>query len=101
MSLNEDVERLRKIPLFAKIEPSKLKLLAFTAQRLTFNANESLFHQGDGLGVFIVQNRIETPIEQFLLRAPLDGGGGGDGGLIDDDDFLVEVTARLRRTGAA
>lgn len=47
MSLNEDVERLRKIPLFAKIEPSKLKLLAFTAQRLTFNANESLFHQGD------------------------------------------------------
>ncbi len=47
MSLNEDVERLRKIPLFAKIEPSKLKLLAFTAQRLTFNADESLFHQGD------------------------------------------------------
>ncbi len=47
MSLNEDVERLRNIPLFAKIEPSKLKLLAFTAQRLTFNADESLFHQGD------------------------------------------------------
>jgi CRP-like cAMP-binding protein len=47
MSLNEDVERLRSIPLFAKIEPSKLKLLAFTAQRLTFNADESLFHQGD------------------------------------------------------
>ena len=47
MSLNEDVERLRNIPLFAKIEPSKLKLLAFTAQRLTFNADERLFHQGD------------------------------------------------------
>ena len=47
MSLNEDVERLRNITLFAKIEPSKLKLLAFTAQRLTFNADESLFHQGD------------------------------------------------------
>jgi CRP-like cAMP-binding protein len=47
MSLQEDVERLRSIPLFAKIEPSKLKLLAFTAQRLTFNPGESLFHQGD------------------------------------------------------
>ncbi|MFQ5959118.1 MAG: cyclic nucleotide-binding protein, partial [Alphaproteobacteria bacterium] len=32
MTLQEDVERLRNIPLFAKIEPSKLKLLAFTSQ---------------------------------------------------------------------
>ncbi len=47
MSLQEDVERLRKIPLFAKIEPSKLKLLAFTAQRLTYHEGESLFQQGD------------------------------------------------------
>ena len=41
MSLQQDVDLLRNIPLFAKIEPSKLKLLAFTAERLTFN-------QGDG-----------------------------------------------------
>ena len=47
MTLQDDVELLRNIPLFAKIEPSKLKLLAFTAQRLTYNAGESLFHQGD------------------------------------------------------
>ena len=67
MSLNEDVERLRSIPLFAKIEPSKLKLLAFTAQRLTFNADESLFHQGDiGDAAYIIVDGaadviIETP----------------------------------------
>lgn len=47
MSLNEEVELLRKIPLFAKIEPSKLKLLAFTSERLTFQAGQSLFLQGD------------------------------------------------------
>ncbi len=47
MSIQEDVELLRNIPLFAKIEPSKLKLLAFTAQRLTYNPGDSLFHQGD------------------------------------------------------
>ena len=47
MTLQEDVELLRSIPMFAKIEPNKLKLLAFTAQRLTFNAGDSLFHQGD------------------------------------------------------
>lgn len=47
MSLNEEVDLLRKIPLFAKIDPSKLKLLAFTSERLTFSANQELFHQGD------------------------------------------------------
>lgn len=47
MSLNEEVDLLRKIPLFAKIDPSKLKLLAFTSERLTYRAGQELFHQGD------------------------------------------------------
>ncbi|NQV60575.1 MAG: Crp/Fnr family transcriptional regulator [Alphaproteobacteria bacterium] len=47
MSLNEEVELLRSIPLFANIEPSKLKLLAFTSERLAFQEGQSLFHQGD------------------------------------------------------
>lgn len=47
MSLNEEVDLLRKIPLFAKIDPSKLKLLAFTSERLTYSAGQELFHQGD------------------------------------------------------
>jgi CRP-like cAMP-binding protein len=47
MSLSQDVEVLRSIPLFAKIEPTKLKLLAFTSERLEFVAGEELFHQGD------------------------------------------------------
>jgi len=47
MSLSQDVEVLRTIPLFAKIEPSKLKLLAFTSERLEFMDGDALFHQGD------------------------------------------------------
>ena len=47
MSLQEEVELLRNIPLFAKIEPSKLKLLAFTSERLTYSQDEILFAQGD------------------------------------------------------
>ncbi len=47
MSLQEEVDLLRTIPLFSKIEPSKLKLLAFTAQRLTFAPDELLCRQGD------------------------------------------------------
>ncbi len=47
MSLNEEVDALRRIPLFAEIDPSKLKLLAFTSERLTYGAGPDLFKQGD------------------------------------------------------
>ena len=47
MTLSKDVEVLRSVPLFAKIEPAKLKLLAFTSERLRFMPGEPLFHQGD------------------------------------------------------
>lgn len=47
MSINQEVELLRNIPLFAKIEPSKLKLLAFTSERLTYQPEQVLCRQGD------------------------------------------------------
>ena len=47
MSLKEEVDLLRNIPLFAKVDPSKLKLLAFASDRLTFAAGQELFRQGD------------------------------------------------------
>ncbi len=67
MSLNEEVELLRKIPLFAKIEPSKLKLLAFTSERLTFKPGDVLFRQGElGDAAYIIVSgnadvMVETP----------------------------------------
>jgi CRP-like cAMP-binding protein len=55
MSIKEEVEVLRAVPLFSKMEPAKLKLLAFTSQRLTFEAGQPLFAQGDpGDAAYIV-----------------------------------------------
>ena len=47
MSLSEEVELLRNIPLFANIEPSKLKLLAFTSERIAYNQDQILCRQGE------------------------------------------------------
>ena len=47
MCLKEEVELLRRIPMFARVEPAKLKLLAFASERLTFAPSQELFHQGD------------------------------------------------------
>ena len=47
MSLLKDVDVLRNIPLFANVDPTKLKLLAFTSERLQYVSGDELFHQGD------------------------------------------------------
>jgi CRP/FNR family transcriptional regulator, cyclic AMP receptor protein len=47
MSLNEEVELLRNIPIFARIEPAKLKLLAFASERITYSDGQELFSEGD------------------------------------------------------
>lgn len=45
--LKEDVEVLRELPIFASVELSKLKLLAFASQRLVFDVGQVLCRQGD------------------------------------------------------
>jgi len=47
MSLDSEVDALKKVPLFANIETSKLKLMAFASERLTFKPGQVLVRQGD------------------------------------------------------
>ncbi|MGB3391226.1 MAG: cyclic nucleotide-binding domain-containing protein [Pseudaminobacter sp.] len=47
MLLKDEVGMLRRVPLFAGVEPSKLKLLAFTSDRVSYSAGQILFNQGD------------------------------------------------------
>jgi len=47
MPLNDEVELLRRVPLFAAIPPAKLKLLAFTSDKIVYDAGQVLFNQGD------------------------------------------------------
>ena len=47
MSIEQEVEILRKIPLFTNIDPAKLKLMCFASERLIFQEGQSLFDQGD------------------------------------------------------
>ncbi|WPZ35411.1 cyclic nucleotide-binding domain-containing protein [Thalassobaculum sp. OXR-137] len=101
MSLNEEVELLRKIPLFAKIEPSKLKLLAFTSERLTYQNGQRLFQQGDiGDAAYIIIDgeasvRIRTDSGEIQV-AEL-----GKGDVVGEIAILCDVprTASVEATG--
>lgn len=47
MTLDTEVQSLRQIPMFRDIDPSRLKLLAFTSERIRFTAGQRFFSQGD------------------------------------------------------
>jgi CRP-like cAMP-binding protein len=86
MSLNEEVEMLRRIQLFAKVEPAKLKLLAFTSERAVFKADEILFHQGDAAdsAYIIVAGEVAIDVES-------PGGGSTRVAKLGKDQIVGEI----------
>jgi len=64
---------LRRVPLFSGVEPAKLKLLAFTSDRVGYRAGEILFHQGDsGDAAYVVltgraEILVDSPSGQFKI----------------------------------
>jgi CRP-like cAMP-binding protein len=55
MLLNDEVKMLRQVPMFSGIAPAKLKLLAFTSERVAYRCGEVLFHQGeDGDAAYVI-----------------------------------------------
>lgn len=100
MSLNEEVELLRNIPMFARIEPSKLKLLAFTSERLTFQSGQDLCVQGgDGDSAFII---IEGDADVIVdsPNGPLTVAAMGRNDVVGEIAILCDVprTATVRAT---
>ena len=67
MNLNEEVEVLKGVPIFAKMELAKLKLIAFTGERMNYSEGQELCHQGDpGDAMYVIlggvaEVLIETP----------------------------------------
>lgn len=85
MSIAEEVECLRRIPLFANIETSKLKLLAFTSERVTFKAGDMVFQQDEmGTSAYII---LEGTAE-VLVNA---GGGSLRVALLGPSEVLGEI----------
>jgi len=98
MGLNEEVELLRNIPLFANIAPSKLKLLAFTSERISYDANQVLFNQGEiGDAAFIIIDG-EADITIDTPQGPITVATVGRNDIIGEIAILCDVprTASVR-----
>ncbi|MFZ5709647.1 MAG: cyclic nucleotide-binding domain-containing protein [Pseudomonadota bacterium] len=65
MLLKDEVQMLRQLPLFARVDPSRLKLLAFASDRVTYCKGDVLFRQGDpgDAAYVILEGRAEVLTE--------------------------------------
>ncbi len=100
MTLHEEVEALRNIPLFAKIDASKLKLLAFTSERVNYDPGKDLFKQGDpGDAAYIILDGeadiiVNTPGGELVVASMKKNDFVGDIAILCD----VPRTATVRAT---
>jgi CRP-like cAMP-binding protein len=99
MSIEQEVEILRRIPLFANVEPSKLKLMCFASERITYKSGQSLFEQGDvGDAAFII---VDGAAEVIVTReAPMVVAQVGKNDIVGEIAILVDIprTATVRAT---
>ncbi|MYE02515.1 MAG: cyclic nucleotide-binding domain-containing protein [Alphaproteobacteria bacterium] len=102
MALNEEVEALRAIPLFQRIEASKLRLLAFTSERVRFEPGDLVVREGDiGDAAYIVlEGRAEVLVE--TPQGPLKVADLGRNDIIGEIAILIDVprTATVRTVEA-
>ena len=102
MSLQEEVDLLRRIPLFAKVEPPKLKLLAFASERVTFESGQELFREGDmpDAAYIIIDGTAEVSLNTPAGRIPVATVGRnelvGEMGIICDMPRTATVRATSR-----
>lgn len=73
MLLKDEVDMLRRVPIFSRIAPTKLKLLAFASDRISCREGQNLFHQGDvGDAAYVILSGtaeivVDTPTGELKL----------------------------------
>lgn len=73
MTLETEVQTLRLVPMFKDIDAARLKLLAFTSERVNFAPGQRFFSQGDaGDAAYVILEGVahvllETPNGQLKV----------------------------------
>ena len=64
MSIEQEVELIRRIPIFERIQPAMQKLLCFSSERLTYDAGQVMFNAGDAADAayIIIEGSVEISV---------------------------------------
>ncbi len=101
-TLSQEVDILRRIPLFSGIEPAKLKLLAFASERMEYEKGQNLFRQGEvGDAAYVIVNGIadiivETDVGEISVAEFKDNAFIGEISILCDVPRTATVRAKTQ-----
>jgi CRP-like cAMP-binding protein len=102
MSVRADAETLRLIPLFRSCDAVPLQILAFSAQRLTFDMDEILFSEDEmPRGAFLVMSGSVSILRKGKVTAVAEEGALlGETAMIGNVAYSIGARARESVTTA-
>jgi len=102
MSLEQEVELIRKVPILSDLAPAAQKMLCFASERVTFDAGRVIFRQGESAEAAYVliegEAEITLSIDGAERRINVVGRNGviGEAGILGDMPRSATATALTR-----
>jgi CRP-like cAMP-binding protein len=99
MTLDTEVQSLRQVPMFRDIDQARLKLLAFTSERVQFASGQRFFNQGDAADAayVILEGRadvsLNTPTGEIKVAELGKNALVGEMGILSDSPRSATTTA--------
>ena len=99
MTLEAEVQTLRQVPMFKDIDPARLKLLAFTSERVQFADRQRFFSQGDASdsAYVILEGRADvlltTPTGEIKVAELESNALVGEMGILSDTPRSATIMA--------
>lgn len=102
MSLEQEFELIRRVPIFSTTDPSMQKLLAFSSDRLTYEEGQVMFSAGDppDSAYIVMEGEVDitvpTPRGPLLVNTLVRNDVIGEIGIFGDVPRTATVTATSR-----
>ena len=99
MTLDTEVQSLRQVPMFRDIDQARLKLLAFTSERVQFASGQRFFNQGDAADAAYVileghaDVTLNTPTGEIKVAELGKNALVGEMGILSDSPRSATITA--------
>ncbi len=100
MSIAEEIAVLQKFPMFASVEPKRLKLVAMASERVAFEPGEVVYQEGDvSDAVYVVLDGLFTVSVSsedgpLVFAEGVRGALFGAAGVLWDADRDITITAQ-------
>jgi CRP-like cAMP-binding protein len=102
--LKSEIDLLRSVPIFAGIEPARLKLIAFTSDSIAYRAGQVICRQGQpGDAAYVLVDgeadvSVATEAGDYLVATLRSGDVVGEISILCDTPRTATVTARTGLT---